>query len=45
MTAKKKMKRPHDDTTVPHIPADERDIMAALLKVAPPPAGDRARGR
>lgn len=28
------------DTTVPHVPADPRDIMAALLRTPPPPAGD-----
>jgi len=32
-------KRVHTDTTVPHIAANETDIMAALLKVAPPPSG------
>jgi hypothetical protein len=29
-------------TPVPYIPADPQDIMAALLKVAPPPAGDKS---
>jgi hypothetical protein len=36
-----RQKRAHADTTVPHIPADPQDIMAALLK-APPPAGDKS---
>ena len=35
-------KRVHTDTTVAHIPADETDIMTALLKVAPPPSGDKS---
>lgn len=30
-------KRPHTDTTVPYIPADPQDIMAALLRTPPPP--------
>lgn len=34
-------KRAHTDTTVPYIPADPRDIMAALLRT-PPPAGDKS---
>jgi hypothetical protein len=34
-------KRPHTDTTVPHVPADERDIMAALLRTPPPPVGNK----
>ena len=25
---------------MPHVPADERDIMAALLRTAPPPKAD-----
>jgi len=37
-----KKKRPHTDTTVPHVPANERDIMAALLRTPPPPAGDKS---
>lgn len=37
-----KKKRPHADTTVPHVPASERDIMAALLRTPPPPAGAEA---
>jgi hypothetical protein len=32
-------KRPYTDTTVPHVPASEMDIMAALLRT-PPPTGD-----
>jgi hypothetical protein len=35
-----KKKRAYSDTTVPTIHADPRDIMAALLKTPPPPAGD-----
>jgi len=27
---------------LPYIPADPQDIMAALPKVAPPPAGDKS---
>jgi hypothetical protein len=37
-----KKKRPHTDTTVPHIPADVHDIMAALLRTPPPKAGEQA---
>jgi hypothetical protein len=33
-----KKKRLHTDTTVPYIPADPQDIMAALLRT-PPPSG------
>jgi hypothetical protein len=36
-----KKKRPHTDTTVPYIPADLQDIMAALLRTHPP-TGDKA---
>ena len=35
-------KRTHADTTLPHVPADERTIMAALLRTPPPPAGDKS---
>jgi len=35
-------KRPHTDTTVPYVPADVQDIMAALLKTPPRPAGDKS---
>lgn len=35
-------KRPHTDTTVPHVPAGVFDIMSALLKTPPPPAGDKS---
>lgn len=37
-----KKKRPHTDTTVPHVAADVHDIMAALLRTPPPPAGDKS---
>ena len=37
-----KKNRKHADTTVPHVPANEMEIMAALLKVAPTPAGDKS---
>lgn len=37
-----KRKRPHTDTTVPHVQASVDDIMAALLKTPPPPAGDKS---
>jgi hypothetical protein len=30
-----KKKRPHADTTVPYIPADPQDIMAAAERAAP----------
>ena len=33
--ASTKKKRPHADTTVPHIPADPKDIMAALGRTPP----------
>jgi hypothetical protein len=38
-----KKKRPHTDTTVA-LPtqADVKDIMRALLKTPPPPAGDKS---
>ena len=36
-------KRPHTDTTVPHIPADERDIVSARLRT-PPPKPDAKQG-
>lgn len=39
---KPKKTRLHTDTTVPHVPADVREIMAALLKTPPPPAGDKS---
>jgi hypothetical protein len=42
MMRQRTKKRPHADTTVPSIPADERDIMAALLRTPPPPAGDKS---
>jgi hypothetical protein len=32
----------HTDTTVPHVPASEVDIMAALLRTPPPPADDKS---
>ena len=36
-------KRPHTDATVPHIPADVRDIMSALVRTPPPSsAGDKS---
>jgi hypothetical protein len=38
----RKKKRPHTDTTVPYIAADPQDIMTALLRTPPPPAGDKA---
>ena len=38
----KRKKRPHTDTTVPYVAADPMDIMAALLKTPPPPAGDKS---
>lgn len=38
----KEASRSHTDTTVPRVPADERDIMAALLKTLPPPTGNLA---
>jgi hypothetical protein len=39
-------KRPYTDMTVPHVPADERDIMAALLtKPLPPELGKPKRAR
>jgi hypothetical protein len=31
-----------DDLTVPPVPADPRDIMAALLRTLPPPVGDKS---
>ena len=37
-----KKKRPHTDTTVPHIPANAFEIMEALLKTPPPPVGDKS---
>jgi hypothetical protein len=37
-----KKKRPYTDTTVPYVPASEVDIMAALLRTPPPPAGDKS---
>ena len=37
-----KKKRAHTDTTVPHIPANAFEIMEALLKTPPPPAGDKS---
>jgi hypothetical protein len=37
-----KRKRAHADTTVPYIPVDRQDIMAALLRTPPPPAGDKS---
>jgi hypothetical protein len=33
-----KVKRPYSDATIPYVPADELDIMAALLREKPPPA-------
>jgi len=35
-------KKAHTDTTVPHVPADERDIMAALLRTPPPSKAEQA---
>ena len=35
-------KRPHTDTTVPHVPASVEEIMNALLRTMPPPAGDKS---
>jgi hypothetical protein len=32
-------KRKHEDTTVPPISADFKDIVQALLRTPPPPAG------
>jgi hypothetical protein len=31
-----KSKRPHTDTSIPYIPADPQDIIAALLRTPPP---------
>jgi hypothetical protein len=38
-------KRPHTDTTVPHVPASERDIMAALLRTPPPSVAGKRNTR
>lgn len=38
----KKTKRINQDTTVPPVPANPADIMAALLRTPPPPAGNPA---
>ena len=35
-------KRAQPDPAMPYIPADPQDIIAALLRAAPPPAGDKA---
>jgi hypothetical protein len=35
-------KNAHDDTTSPYIPAGPQDVMAALLRTPPPPAGDKS---
>jgi hypothetical protein len=42
LMGKPRKKRPHADTTVPHVPASPEDIMAALLRTPPPPAGDKS---
>jgi hypothetical protein len=35
-------KSPYADTTVPHVPANPEDIMAALLRTPPLPPGDKS---
>src|SRR5262245_5695439 len=39
---KKRTKRRYEDTTVPHVPAEELDILAALVRTPPPPVGDKS---
>jgi hypothetical protein len=43
--ASTKKKRRHADTTVPHIPADPKDIMAALGRTPPLLSGDELAER